>query len=74
MSTRSCNAQIVKLILTNSYAGAGTEDDPGRRVYQLHTLKGDVVAAFDSHEHEDTGVGESYTALACLWMSEGAAP
>ena len=40
-------AQIVTLILTTDFRGTGTKENISRRVAQLFTLDGDLVAEFD---------------------------
>lgn len=41
-------ACIVELILTNDLRGSGTKEDPYRRVNQLFTRSGELVAEEDS--------------------------
>ena len=43
------NAKIVKLIRTAATMGAGTEDDPVRRVYQYWSLDGKLLFTEDDY-------------------------
>lgn len=43
------NARIVKLIRTAAPIGAGTEDNPVRRVYQYWSLDGELLFTKDDY-------------------------
>lgn len=58
-------AKIVRLILTEELRGAGTKADPFRRICQLYSLDGNLVAEVDPEIRDKrTGDGENTMELA----------
>lgn len=42
------NAKVIKVIVTESVIGSGTEEDPVRCIYQYWDLKGRLLAQIDN--------------------------